>query len=426
MKKKSIILFSSLVLIGLVAVFFPSIKKFSEIRSETRKWNEKWLDHSKIPVDLGVPELGATGHVVPSDIKEDMVLGLAGSPWRIESTVIVHAGATVLVEPGVEVWIAPLADLQVFGRIMAGGTVDRTIHFRAYSNSLSAAWAGMFFRSDVLSEFNHVVFENSQYGAKGVFATVEWNQCVFKNVREICSGFRSRFVYDGCLFDYRDYDGSGNINVMKFYRGFARIENSEFFCPNSDNKVDGIDADYMDQAIIRGNRIWAGECPNSDAIDLGHGSRDILIENNLIVGFMDKGISVGEKAHALIHNNVIANCSMGVGVKDSASAVITNTTFYRNAHAVECYEKVPGLGGGHVEVDRSITVESRIAPQRIDALSEARYTNTLCDQELLEGAHNVQGSVVFEDAEAFNFKVKEVRDASGSLLPPLDGWGATL
>jgi hypothetical protein len=165
-------------------------------------------------------------------------------------------------------------------------------------------------------------------------------------VREICSDYKSSLTFDKCLFDYRAFSGGGNINVMKFYKGDLQVENSDFFTPDSDYKVDGIDADYVKHAVIRGNRFFGGKCKNSEAIDIGHGRRNIIIENNLIVGFVDKGVSVGENAEALVNNNVIANCAIGVGVKDSARVTITKTTFYKNDYAVKSYEKVAGKGGG--------------------------------------------------------------------------------
>jgi hypothetical protein len=246
-------------------------------------------------------------------------------------------------------------------------------------------------------------------------------------VREICSGYKSDFSFKTCLFDYRGYAGKGNINVMKFFKGFAQIEDCEFFCPDSDYKVDGIDADYMSRAIIRGNRFFGGKCENSDAIDVGHGSRNIVIENNLIVGFVDKAISVGEKAEAFINNNVITDCAIGVGVKDSGRVIITKTTFYQNDYAVKSYEKVPGLGGGDAKIDSSIIALSQKSPVEVDALSSLEISNTLCDSQLLPGNNNYQGVPKFADVAKHNFNLKSIDALPGAQLPPsLGNFGAKL
>lgn len=375
---------------------------------------------------MHLPEL-AHAKKVPEKITQDQSLSLALSPWVIRSHVIIQEGATLSIEPGVEIFSAPSADIQVYGRILASGNKDQPIRLRAYSDNQADAWAGIFIRSDEPSEFKYVNFKNSKYGARLVYASASWNHCSFKNVREICSGYKSDFRFKDCLFDYRGYAGSGNINVMKFYKGFAQIEDCEFFCPDSDYKVDGIDADYMSRAIIRGNRFFGGKCENSDAIDIGHGSRNIVIENNLIVGFADKAISVGEKAEAFVNNNVITDCAIGVGVKDSGRVTITKTTFYRNDYAVKSYEKVPGLGGGYAQIDSSIIALSQKSPVEADALSTIEISNSLCDSQLLPGNNNYQGTPRFEDVAGHNFNLKGIDALPGAQLPPSPGdFGAKL
>ncbi len=426
MKKTYTRIILALVIIAVAIAAFPVIKKSVEIRSETRKWNEKWVDRPEKPSARNLPKLAHASRI-PESIEQDQVLNREDSPWFIDSHLIIQKGVTLSIEPGVEIFIAPRADIQVYGRILASGEKDHTIHLRAYSNNETDAWAGLFIRSDEPSEFKYVDFENSRYGARLVFASASWDHCTFKNVREICSGYKSDLFYESCLFDYRDYTGGGNINVMKFFKGFAQIENSEFFCPASDYKVDGIDADYMSHAIIRGNRFFGGKCENSDAIDIGHGSRNIVIENNLIVGFIDKGISVGEKAEAVVNNNVIADCAIGVGVKDSARATITKTTFYRNKYAVKCYEKTPGRGGGYAKIDRAIIALSQTSPIEADALSSIETSNTLCDSQLIPGNNNVQGIPEFEDPTKQKFNLKTIYAASGEqFTSPTDTFGAKL
>jgi hypothetical protein len=426
MKKSHTRILLALIIIAVVGLAFPYVKKAVEIRSETRKWNEKWADRVEAPSKANLPEL-ARAKKVPESITQDYSLSLAQSPWVIDSHVIIQKGATLSIEPGVEIFIAPSADIQVYGRILASGNKDQPIRLRAYSDHKADAWAGIFIRSDKSSEFKYVDFEGSKYGARLVFASASWEHCTFKNVREICSGYKSDLSFKSCLFDYRGYAGGGNINVMKFFKGFAQIEGSEFFCPDSDYKVDGIDADYMNGAIIRGNRFFGGKCENSDAIDVGHGSRNIVIENNLITGFVDKAVSVGEKAEAVINNNVITDCAIGVGVKDSGRVTITKTTFYQNDYAVKSYEKVPGLGGGYAKVDHSVIALSQKSPVEADALSSLEISNSLCDSQLLPGNGNYQGVPKFVDVAKHNFNLKGIDALPGAQLPPsLGNFGAKL
>ena len=426
LKKSPFLILFVLVITAIVAVSFPYAKKALEIRSETRKWNEKWSDRAAVPSAEKPPSLGQASQV-PESIEQDLLLSLAESPWVIDSHLKIGKGATLSIEPGVEIFLAPKADIQVYGRILAAGTSESPIQLGAYSENEADSWAGLFFRSDVPSEFQHVNFENSRYAARLVFAAASWENCTFKNVREICSGYKSSLTFDKCLFDYRAFSGGGNINVMKFYQGDLQVENSEFFTPNSDYKVDGIDADYVKHGVIRGNRFFGGKCQNSDAIDIGHGSRNIVIEDNLIVGFVDKGVSVGEKAEALVNNNVIANCAIGVGVKDSARVTITKTTFYKNDYAVRSYEKVAGKGGGYAKLDNSLIALSQNAPIEVDALSSIDVSNTLCDSQLLPGKNNSQGTAAFKDIAEYDFNVTKILTKSGDQTSPSPGtYGAKL
>jgi hypothetical protein len=426
MKKSHFLILLVLAITAIVSISFPHIKKAVEIRSETRKWHEKWADRAAVPLAEKFPSLAQASKVAES-IEQDLSLTLAESPWVINSHLIIGKEATLNIEPGVEVFIAPGADIQVYGRILASGTSELPIRLRAYSDNEPDSWAGLFFRSDLPSEFKHVDFDNSSYGARLVFATVSWDHCTFQNVREICSGYKSSLTFDNSLFDYRDFSGGGNINVMKFYQGDLQVENSVFFTPDSDYKVDGIDADYVKHAVIRGNRFFGGKCQNSDAIDIGHGSRNIIIENNLIVGFVDKGVSVGEKAEALVNNNVIANCAIGVGVKDSARVTITNTTFYKNDYAVKSYEKVAGKGGGYAKLDNSLIALSQNAPIEVDALSSIEVSNTLCDSQRLPGKNNSQGTAAFKDIAQYDFNVTSLLTKAGAQAsPPPDTYGAKL
>jgi len=69
---------------------------------------------------------------------------------------------------------------------------------------------------------------------------------------------------------------------------------------------------------------------------------------------------VGEGADATVNNNIIVRCAMGVGIKDSAHAKVTRSTFYGNNYAVKCYQKVPGLGGGYAEINNCIIAGCRV------------------------------------------------------------------
>jgi hypothetical protein len=405
----------SLGLLGLAGVLFQPAHKLLEVRRGTRIWTEKWQRARKVPNKPGkLPAIENPGHV-PALIETDLTLTKAGSPWIVDDNVMIPAGVTLTIEAGSEIFIGSRHYLTVEGRILARGTAENPVRIRAYSSAKADKWAGLLIiNTRIPSIFQQVTFENSYYGARLVHAAATWTACSFTNVREVCSAFKAKTAFKNCRIDY-SYPEHANVNVFKFQKGTAHIEGCTIYCPESDYKIDGIDGDYLEKGVFRGNRLFGGISPNTDAIDIGDGSRNILIENNIITDFVDKGISVGGGAAALIDNNIIARCAIGVGVTDSAHAKVTRSTFYGNDFAIKCYEKIPGQGGGHVEIDQCVIANSQEAPFQIDKASSIRFTNTLCDQQLLPGEKNMQGTPEFEDIGRDRFNCTRILGLNDAL-----------
>ncbi len=80
---------------------------------------------------------------VPNPISSDTVLTREGSPYRAGSTIVVESGATLSIEPGVEVWFDADAGLEIAGRLLAEGTADEPIRFR--EDDCGERWEGIAF-----------------------------------------------------------------------------------------------------------------------------------------------------------------------------------------------------------------------------------------------------------------------------------------
>ena len=388
----------SLALLGLTGALFRPTQKYLEVRKGVRIWERKWHTSSDVNSEPGNSPSPEAASRVPTLIENDLILRQADSPWIIDDDVMIPDGVTLTIEAGSEILIGRKHYITVEGRLLVEGTVEKPVHLRAYSSADVDKWAGiLIINTGTPSDFRHVEFENSYYGARLVHAAATWTACSFRNVREVCSAFKSEAVVNDCLIDYKDYSGRGGINVFKFHKASVHMENCTVYCPESNYKVDGIDGDFLEKGIFRGNRLYGGISPNTDAIDIGHGSRNILIENNIITDFVDKGISVGEGAEAVIDNNIIVRCAIGVGLTNSAHAKVTHTTFYGNDYAIKCYERDPEEGGGNAEINNCILANNRETPYLVDKKSSIHFTSTLCDQQLLPGDDNLQGTPEFED-----------------------------
>ena len=94
--------------------------------------------------------------------------------------------------------------------------------------------------------------------------------------------------------------------------------------------MDGVDMGFMHAGTeIRGNHFHDFTGFNSDGVDLGDASVDIVVEDNLFHDCQDKAVSVGQGSTVMMARNVVVRCGIGVGVKDSlSSATVVHSTFH--------------------------------------------------------------------------------------------------
>ncbi len=366
--------------------------------------------------------------VLASTVSSNTTLTPANSPYIAIGDVTVAPNVTLTVEPGVEIRMPAGASIYVNGNVMMNGSEVNPIRIGPNTNSGAAQWGALcIVNATDSSSISHVVMtgategqdHDNQMGAISAYhSTISIDHVTIEDAPfPIFIQYGRADIHNCTLHSDKISD---LINIK--YADYALVENC-VFRGNTSFDTDAIDYDQIEDGIIRGNRVYNFYGDNSDGIDLGEDSRNILIEDNLIFNCADKAISVGQTSTAVIKNNVIVNCAQGVGIKDESSyAYIENNTFYGNDYAVACFEKNIGVGGGSADVVNSIFSQSKIDPFFLDDLSTLNISYSLSDTDELPGTGNLNVDPIF----ATNFRLSSTSPAinNGNPATPLDPDGS--
>ena len=361
-----------------------------------------------------------TQHILPNQIASDTVLEADHGPYLVPTDLVVDPNVTLTLSEGVELLMADQANILVHGQLVVEGAKDKEVIVRSNPAPIARypvfnknpRWGALCFENTTDTSFiSNLILEQSSDGRDN------------ENYKAAISGFNSHIridnvvVKDGYFPIFTQYGTTvvrnctlstgltGDIINIK-YADSAVVENC-LFQGNDAEDTDAIDYDGIENGLIRGNKIQNLFGSNSDGIDLGEGSKNILIEKNEITGITDKAISVGQASTALVRRNLIVDCAQALGIKDNgSSAEIDQNTFYRNDYAVACFEKNLGRGGGHATVQNSILSQSNNSPVLVDQHSYIQVSYSLSDTKELAGAENLNDNPAFVHAGIGNFELQ--------------------
>jgi hypothetical protein len=220
---------------------------------------------------------------------------------------------------------------------------------------------------------------------------------------------------------------TGDLINVKYGKGF--IDNCTFR-GNSQPDTDAIDYDDVVNGVIKNCIIHDFHGLNSDAIDIGEQSQNVLIDSIFVYNITDKGVSVGQQSSATISNSIFTACNLGLGLKDSSRVSINHCTFYGNNIPVAVYEKNPGDAGANVRVSNSILSNSYESTVLCDEYSTLEVSYSLSDNDSLpQTGNNILGNPYFENPVEYRFGLSDASPAIaaannganlGIELPPVD------
>ncbi len=358
------------------------------------------------PIAITANFIPAPGTVVGGTLASNTTFTFAGSPYMIESDLIVPAGITLTVEAGVTLNMKSGRNIRVIGTLNIAGTPGNEVTLDGCNGQ---TWGGLSFEEPVTtSTLAHLIVRNATRGQDptrypaaiaGLNAILELD---FIDIRE-CRGplfFRGGSTYLRDSTIHIPITGDG-INIKKGYAETIRCT----FLGNNAPDTDAIDYDGVTNGLIQNNRLYNFQGFNSDGIDIGEQCVDVLVEGNAIYFNSDKGVSVGQGSSIILRKNLIVGCPLGVGVKDFGSTIeIDQNTFVDCEEAISVYEKNFGNGGGNANVTNTIISGSTI-PAAADSYSTITVNYSLSDSSPLTGTGNLLGDPLFVDSNSLNFQL---------------------
>jgi parallel beta-helix repeat protein len=320
-------------------------------------------------------------------LTEDTTLFTSASPYVITEDIVVPAGLTLTIQPGVTLQFARDHALRVEGgRLLAAGTAARPIVF---TRRESDYWGGiLFLNTQADNQIRHAVIEYTReaipnprtHGVTAYGSNVTIADSVLRYTKTSVA-FQSYpwGTQNSTVYLLRNEIYGIESDAVHVTGGYAFIQGNHIHDVRLGvYAFEGIEvSDMVTPAHVLDNHIHA---ISDDCLDLNHSSA--LIARNELHDCGDKGISIGDPVSTTLVNNLIYTClgkdedpysGTGIAVKDGAVSRIVNNTLSGCRHGIYLYEGHAGLGGGTATIVNTI-VWGNTAALELDAHSVVTVT----------------------------------------------------
>jgi parallel beta-helix repeat protein len=238
-----------------------------------------------------VPAVKAT--YVEGPITEDTDWTLVNSPFVVSNDIILYAGATLTIEPGVEVRFGGVFSLTVEGKLVANGTRDKMIMFTSNKIDKSAG------------DWNAISFTGIEVSSL-TYCSVEYGTGILVNGNVNIENCNLRL----------------NLNGIDMMSGSISVKNTEI----ANNTLAGVN--------IAGGTVTLESDTihfNGDGITLT-GSSTSNITKNLINENNNAGIAMtaNDFSNTFIQNNTLSANGYGFSISTDAATYITRNYILNN------------------------------------------------------------------------------------------------
>ncbi len=389
------------------------------------------INYNCITDSLFLAGFQISDEIILPDVIADNTLLTSEQPYAVVQDLVISPGVNLTISEGVEIRMAEAGNIIVEGQFIINGTEENPVQIIPHGSNGSVRWGAVSFDNDTdTSTISHLRLVGASTGEdpmlhQGAISSIG-SHVILDHV-EIENVEFPIYAEGGSIILKNSSIACDYIcDFINVKGGDALIENSIFYGSDAED-TDAIDLDNVTNGIIRKNRIYNFTGYNSDGIDIGENSENILIDSNLIFHSGDKGISVGIGSSVILDRNLIVGCKNGVAIKDNSVAYVVNNTFFYNDTALSCYEKNEGEGGATAEIVNTIFSSSLSLSIYADQLSEISVNYSLSDSEMINGEGNLFFDPLFIDQAVYNLELKPDSPCidAGSPEFPIDEDGST-
>jgi len=239
--------------------------------------------------------------------------------WIVDKFLKFPKGYNLVVDPGVTLKFNKLSGLLIQGGVKILGSVDNNVIFTPINNE--SKWSGVV----VLSGDKEVTINNLMVdGVNGKYENRSWTGGIVINNAQVSINNLS----------IKNATSSDAFNIISSSFSIRKLDIAGSYS-------DALDIDYSKGEFIGGNFNNIG----GDAVDISN--TNLIVKHILIDDVSDKGVSVGEASTFEGEDINVTDANVGIAVKDSSSAVISDAKF-KDIHKVGVfsYNKKPRFNGG--------------------------------------------------------------------------------
>ena len=239
--------------------------------------------------------------------------------WTIEDHIVVPKGFTTTVAPGSNLILNSGAALIAYGPVKLNGTAKAPVVLKSTDGTGQGL---VVISAESHSSLNHVIFDNLTS-----LARKEWN------LTGVVTFYESNVEINHVEFANNHSEDYLNIIRSKFEIRNCRFRNSF---------GDALDVDFG-EGKISDSRF---ESCGNDCLDFAGSKAEI--QNSIISGAGDKGMSVGEKSVVRIAASSVSRANIALAGKDTSKVFADRLQIFDSKIGFAVYQKKPEFGGAQI------------------------------------------------------------------------------